>query len=53
MSKPETVEPQADARADQTYGALLEGVHIAGYTFERACAKLEWLLEADRWRRLR
>jgi N6-adenosine-specific RNA methylase IME4 len=50
MSKPETVEPQADARADQTYGALLEGVHIAGYTFERACAKLEWLLEADRWR---
>jgi N6-adenosine-specific RNA methylase IME4 len=38
------------AAPDSAYGALLEGVHIAGYSFERACAKLEWLLEADRWR---
>jgi phage N-6-adenine-methyltransferase len=33
------------------HGRLLEAVHISGYTFERACAELEWLLEDDRWRR--
>lgn len=37
-------------RASEAYGALLEGVHIAGYSFERACANLEWLLAEDRWR---
>jgi N6-adenosine-specific RNA methylase IME4 len=37
-------------RATETYGGLLESVHIAGYTFERACTKLEWLLaEESRW----
>jgi hypothetical protein len=41
---------QDDPQASQAYGALREGVHIAGYTFERACSKLEWLLEHDRWR---
>ena len=41
---------QYDPHANETYGALCEGVHIAGYSFERACGKLEWLLEADRWR---
>jgi N6-adenosine-specific RNA methylase IME4 len=41
---------QADPRALDAYGALREGIHIAGYTFERACGKLEWLLEQDRWR---
>src|SRR5882672_2911427 len=39
-----------DPRAHQTYGSLCEGVHIAGYSFERACGKLEWLLDNDRWR---
>jgi N6-adenosine-specific RNA methylase IME4 len=39
-----------DPHAIEAYGALREGVHIAGYTFERACAKLEGLLENDRWR---
>jgi N6-adenosine-specific RNA methylase IME4 len=41
---------QYDPHASEAYGALREGVHIAGYTFERACSKLEWLLEHDRWR---
>jgi N6-adenosine-specific RNA methylase IME4 len=41
---------QDDPRASKAYGELCEGVHIAGYTFERACGKLEWLLEQDRWR---
>jgi N6-adenosine-specific RNA methylase IME4 len=41
---------QYDPHAIEAYGALREGVHIAGYSFERACGKLEWLLEQDRWR---
>jgi N6-adenosine-specific RNA methylase IME4 len=41
---------QDDPHASKAYGELCEGVHIAGYTFERACGKLEWLLEQDRWR---
>jgi hypothetical protein len=32
------------------WGALQEGVHIAGYTFERACRALETLLEGNRWK---
>jgi N6-adenosine-specific RNA methylase IME4 len=38
------------AEVDQTYGGLAEGIHVAGYTLERAWHKLEWLLEADRWK---
>lgn len=34
----------------ERYGKLQEGLHIAGYTFERACSSLEWLLEGDRWK---
>jgi hypothetical protein len=34
----------------QTYGRLTEGIHLAGYTFERACTHLEWLLDGDRWK---
>src|SRR5436190_22138938 len=42
---------QASAETpDQVHGRLLEGVHLAGYSFERACANLEWLLDDDRWR---
>ena len=41
---------QYDPHAIEAYGALREGVHVAGYTFERACGKLEWLLDQDRWR---
>jgi hypothetical protein len=36
--------------ANETYGGLREGVHIAGYAFARAMYKLEWLLTEDRWR---
>ena len=36
--------------ANQAYGSLAEGVHIAGYSLERAWRKLEWLLEENRWR---
>jgi len=34
------------------YGRLLESVHITGYTAERACKSLEYLLEDDRWKRV-
>ena len=44
------VLPALDAECAQAYGKLHEGIHIAGYSFERACAQLEWLLEGDRWR---
>lgn len=40
----------SDPRVNEAYGALLEGIFIAGFTFERACGKLEWLLEQNRWR---
>lgn len=32
------------------WGELREGLHIAGYTFERACDRLNRLLEGDRWK---
>jgi hypothetical protein len=34
----------------EAYGKLVEGLHIAGYTFERACGNLEAMLEGDAWR---
>lgn len=34
------------------HGRLLEAVHIAGYTWKRACDELEWMLEDDRWQRV-
>ena len=42
-----TTEPIATSA--ESYGRLKEGAHFAGYSFERACTHLEWLLEADRW----
>jgi N6-adenosine-specific RNA methylase IME4 len=40
------------ARAEdiETYGRLQEGLHLTGYTFERACSNLEGLLEGDAWK---
>jgi hypothetical protein len=35
---------------DMMYGRLREAVHVSGYSFERACADLQWLLTDDRWR---
>jgi len=46
----EPLPPDTDACT--AYGALTEGVHIAGYTFDRAFGQLMWLLEEDRWQRL-
>jgi N6-adenosine-specific RNA methylase IME4 len=39
-----------DVGAGEAYGKLTEGLHIAGYTFERASTNLESLLEGDRWK---
>lgn len=48
--------PPSAARAEthdcaQAYGRLTEGLHLTGYSFERACSNLEWLLQDDRWQR--
>ena len=40
----------ADPRAHESYGALREGIHIAGYSFERACHRLRKLLSDESWR---
>jgi hypothetical protein len=37
-------------RTDEDYGRLLEGLHIVGYTFARACNQLLGLLKGDRWK---
>ena len=37
-------------KPDAMHGRLLEAVHISGYSFERACKELEWLLEENRWK---
>ena len=37
---------------DTVHGRLLESVHLSGYSFERAYAELEWLLDGERWRRV-
>lgn len=38
--------------ADTVHGRLLEAVHLSGYTMERACSELEWLLEDNRWQQV-
>jgi N6-adenosine-specific RNA methylase IME4 len=47
-----TIKPQFDPRSSEAYGALREGVHIAGYSFERALRNMKWLLLEDRWCRV-
>ncbi len=37
--------------ANQAYGALTEGFYIAGFTFERAMARVLGLLKSGGWRR--
>jgi N6-adenosine-specific RNA methylase IME4 len=37
------------SEAWEAYGRLSEGLHITGYSVERACENLEWLLVDDRW----
>lgn len=45
-----TDEPVGAQNAFDMYGRIKEGVHVAGYSFERACNHLEWLLDENRWR---
>lgn len=35
---------------DTMHGRLLEAVHISGYSTDRACKELAWLLDEDRWK---
>jgi hypothetical protein len=45
--------PQAAAEAPATiYGAIKEGVHIAGFSLERAFVHLETLLDGDGWQQV-
>ncbi len=37
-------------KPDTVHGRLLEATHISGYSFERACNELKWLLDDDRWK---
>ena len=37
---------------ETVHGRLLEAVHISGYSFERACSELDWLLQDDRWQKV-
>jgi hypothetical protein len=37
---------------DTIHGRLLEAVHISGYSFERACKDLEWLLKENKWKKV-
>jgi hypothetical protein len=47
------VAPAADIerRSNEAYGALKANLHVAGYTFERACQQLKFLIAEDRWKR--
>ena len=35
---------------DTVHGRLLESAHMSGYTAQRACDELKWLLRKDRWK---
>jgi N6-adenosine-specific RNA methylase IME4 len=35
---------------ETVHGRLLESVHLSGYSYQRACGELEWLLDGDRWK---
>lgn len=45
-----TEEKTETSSANQVYGELQEGLHIAGYTFERACHRIENLLTGNLWK---
>jgi N6-adenosine-specific RNA methylase IME4 len=44
-----TIMQHPDIKTHEAYVKLTEGLHYAGYSFERASANLEWLLEGNRW----
>jgi hypothetical protein len=37
---------------DRVHGRLLESVYLSGFTFERACDELKWLLRQERWKQV-
>lgn len=47
MGKKDVAVPESP---QTMHGRLLEAVHVSGYSFERACSELEWLLEEERWK---
>lgn len=40
---------RVDSASLEIYGRLTEGLHVAGYSFERAASNLERLLEGNAW----
>lgn len=38
-------------KIDNSFGALREGIHLTGYSFERAAIQMIWLLKESRWKR--
>ena len=49
MAKPTSIA-QRPAPPAEVFGELREGLHLAGYSFERACAKLDYLLTDGLWK---
>ena len=47
---PSEAAPSFSESPEIVYGRLLESVHVSGYTMERACVGLEYLLEDDKWK---
>ena len=45
-----TIPSQLEPPPAEVFGALREGLHLAGYSFERAVKKLDYLLADDRWK---
>jgi predicted transcriptional regulator len=39
-------------KPDVRYGRFTEAAYFTGYTFERACRHLMWLLEEERWKQV-
>lgn len=50
LAPPNANASQRSETPDTVHGRLLESVHIAGYTWKRACDELDWILDDDRWK---
>ena len=49
MAKPTSIAQRSKPPAE-VFGALREGLHLAGYSFERACTQLDYLLTDGLWK---
>ena len=49
LERLDAVPASKTREAWEAYGRRREGLHITGYSFERACENLEWLLVDERW----